>query len=157
MCSKHRYLLIVACSQRKCPDPGLLPAIERYDGGSYRLLRKSRREGYWPERLDMLILSTKYGLIDASTPIANYDQRMNRDRAGELKNQTVQALQSYAGQNTYCEVYVDLGQDYYPAIGDLQDIFDGSLITYAEGRIGERLKRLKQWLITKCKSDVVFF
>ena len=34
-----RLLLIMSCSQRKRPDLGLLPAIERYDGGHFRVLR----------------------------------------------------------------------------------------------------------------------
>lgn len=54
-----RLLLIVSCSQRKRSDLGLLPAIERYDGVYFRLLRKAQREGYWPENLDVLILSAQ--------------------------------------------------------------------------------------------------
>jgi cytoplasmic iron level regulating protein YaaA (DUF328/UPF0246 family) len=151
-----RYLLILACSQRKHPEVGLLPAIERYDGGSYKTLRKAQREGNWPIGLDVLILSAKYGLIEASTLIPNYDQRMNSERAKELQAQTSQALQIYAQRNSYHQVYVDLGQDYYPAIGDLRSLFNGTSVVYAEGRIGERLSRLKQWLIRTCKVDTNF-
>ncbi len=57
MCSNPRSLLVLSCSQRKRPDSSLLPAIERYDGGNHRLLRKAKREGHWPESLDVLILS----------------------------------------------------------------------------------------------------
>src|SRR5260221_14613918 len=98
-------MLIIACSQRKCLEPGLLPALERYDGGSYRLLRKAKREGYLPEKLDVLILSAKYGLITASTSIATYEQRMTLERAKELQAQTVQTLQNYVQQNSFREVY----------------------------------------------------
>ncbi len=98
--SEARYLLIVACSQRKRSDNGLLPAIARYDGPTYLMLRKAKREGYWAENLDVLILSAKYGLIEMSTPIANYEQRMNRQRASELKAQVTQTLQTYARHNT---------------------------------------------------------
>ena len=76
MCSGFAYLLIVTCSQRKRPDPGLLPAIERYDGVHFRVLRKARQEGHWPANLDVLIVSTKYGLLDLDTAIENYDLRM---------------------------------------------------------------------------------
>lgn len=157
MDSNHRYLLIVACSQRKHSDPTLLPAIERYDGGNYRLLRKAKREGYLPDRLDVLILSAKYGLISASTSIANYNQRMTSERAMELHEQTLQTLQSYTRQHCYQEVYVDLGQDYYPAIGDVSKIFDNASIIYAHGKIGERLARVKHWLIEKCNAEQVIF
>jgi len=153
--SNDRYLLIVACSQRKRSDVGLLPAIERYDGGTYRLLRKAKREGYWPEGLDVLILSAKYGLIQASTPIANYEQRMSKERASELKAQIMQSLQRYTLQNVYHEVYIELGEDYYSAIGDFSQIFESSLMVHGQGRIGERLARLKQWLTTRCKRESV--
>ena len=152
MDSNDRYLLIVACSQRKRSDVGLLPAIERYDGGNYRLLRKAKREGHWPESLDVLILSAKYGPIEASTPIVNYEQRMNKERASELKAQTMQALQSYAQQNAYNEVYVDLGQDYIFTVEGVEKLFNNSLVRYAKGRIGERLFQLKTWIVEKCKE-----
>jgi hypothetical protein len=151
--SNHRYLLIVSCSQRKRSDTDLLPAIERYDGGNFRLLRKAKREGHLPQSLDVLILSAKYGLIASTTSIANYEQRMNRERASELNVQTRQTLRSYAQQNAYQEVYIELGQDYYYAIGNLNEIFENSTVIYAQGRIGERLASLKQWLMAKCKSD----
>ena len=53
MCSGHTYLLIVTCSQRKRSDPELLPALERYDGIFFRIIRKARREGNWPDNLDV--------------------------------------------------------------------------------------------------------
>src|SRR5262245_4306372 len=49
--SEFTYLLIMACSQRKRSEPNLLPAIERYDGVHFRVLRKAQREGYWPANL----------------------------------------------------------------------------------------------------------
>lgn len=122
MDSEARYLLIVACSQRKRLDAGLLPAIARYDGPTYLMLRKAKREGYWAERLDVLILSAKYGLIAASTPVANYQQRMNSKQADELKAQVTQALQTYTKQNVYSEVYVDLGHHYYLAVEGIAEL-----------------------------------
>lgn len=149
MHSKAKYLLIIACSQRKRSDAGLLPAIARYDGPTYLMLQKAKREGYWAENLDVVILSAKYGLIRVFTPIANYEQRMNRQRASELKAQVTQALQTYARQNVYSEVYVDLGQDYCPAVEELVELFKGSSVKFAQGRIGERLKYLRDWLKAK--------
>jgi hypothetical protein len=153
MPSESRYLLIVACSQRKRSDVGLLPAIERYDGVSFRVLRKARREGYWPEGLDVLIVSAKYGLITASTPIADYDQRMTRHRASALRTQVMQRLHTYSRENVYREVYVDLGRDYRPAAEALDEPFEGSRVLCAEGRIGERLAQLRGWLVAKCQGE----
>jgi|SRR5215210_261396 len=37
-------MLILACSQRKRLDKKLLPAVERYDGAAFRVLRRFLRE-----------------------------------------------------------------------------------------------------------------
>jgi hypothetical protein len=39
-----RQLLVLSCSQRKLPNPEPLPALERYDGPAFRVLRKFLRE-----------------------------------------------------------------------------------------------------------------
>ena len=147
-----KRLLIMSCSQRKRSDLGLLPAIERYDGGSYRVLRKAKRDGYWPKNLDVLIVSAKYGLVEASTPIADYEQRMTRNRAAELQPQVSQRLRDLLQANTYDEIYVDLGQDYWPAVQDLECHFGNNSIVYAKGRIGQRLANLKSWLLKYSKE-----
>jgi len=149
MPAELKYLLIMASSQRKRSFPELLSAIERYDGGNFRVLRKAKREGYCPQNIDILILSAKYGLINASTLIANYDQRMNQARAKELKAQTIQTLQNYATEDTYYEVYVDLGRDYNSSIEGLSNLFSCSSVIYAEGRVGERQARLRNWIVAK--------
>lgn len=152
MPSERRYLLIVACSQRKRQDPGLLPAIDRYDGVKFRVLRKAKREGYWPQNLDLLILSAKYGLIHACARIASYEQRMTRDRASGLRTQVMETLQTYCRENVYRELYVDLGRDYRAAVVGLTELFEGSQVTCARGRIGERLGQLRRWLVAKCQE-----
>lgn len=145
-----KKLLILACSQRKREDKSLLPAVERYDGGSFRVLRKAQKDCSLLNRIDTLILSAKYGLIESRTPIYHYEQRMDSNRAKQLKSQVAEVLQDYSSRSfDYDEVYVDLGQDYRNAIVDLPKFFPESKIIFARGRIGERLKSLKKWLTQK--------
>jgi hypothetical protein len=127
-----RSLLLVTCSRRKRPDPGLLAAIERYDGGTFRVLRKARREGYWPEALDVLIVSAKYGLIDASTPIAFYDQQMTPARARALEIPVKRTLETYASQKPYHDVYADLGRRYRLVLVGLKQFFNPATVTFAQ-------------------------
>ena len=149
-----RLLLIVSCLQRKRRDPGLLPAIERYDGGHFRVLRKARREGYGPATMDVLILSAEHGLLAASTPILSYDQRITRNRANAPQSHVLRVLQIYARQNIYHEVYVDLGHNYQAAVEGLAQAFNGSLVVYAKGRIGQRLAQLQSWLVAPYREGV---
>src|SRR5437764_14093390 len=83
-------LLLVACSQRKRDTPGLLPAIERYDGPIFRLIRRFRR--YRPTGPTVAILSAAFGLIPADHPIPWYDRRMTPARAHALRPDVERAL-----------------------------------------------------------------
>jgi hypothetical protein len=79
--------------------------------------------------------------------IDSYEQRMTRNRATQLKMQTMQTLQTFARRTFYSEVYVDLGQDYRYAVEGIVQVFDNSLVTYASGRIGQRLAQLRKGLV----------
>ncbi|NEQ77914.1 MAG: hypothetical protein F6K23_35840 [Okeania sp. SIO2C9] len=37
---ESRHLLIISCTRRKSLDVGLIPAIARYDGPKFRVLRR---------------------------------------------------------------------------------------------------------------------
>ncbi len=143
-----RKLLIIACSDRKIRAKDLLPAIERYDGVNYRVIHKMQREGRFPPNVDVKILSAKFGLIDASTPISYYDQRMDRQRAAELRPSVLTHIQRCLAETRYSEIYVDLGADYLPAIELLVVPYEAKFML-AEGRIGERLANLKRWLTAR--------
>src|ERR687889_181325 len=77
-------MLILACSRRKRSDERLLPAIERYDGPAFRVLRRFLREGS-ANAQSVLILSAEYGLIAHNLRIAAYDRVMTPARARELR------------------------------------------------------------------------
>ncbi len=114
-----RYILLLAYSQWKRPASGLLPAIERYDGVNFRVLQKAKREGYLPENLDILILSAKYGLIEANTSIENYDLKMTKQQAKELQAEVSRNLDNYLADTNYHEIFVNLGEGRIGGMGGL--------------------------------------
>jgi len=84
-----RHLLINSCSDKKNTHPGLLPAIDRYTGAWYGVINKLKREGRFPDNLDILIISAKYGLIDSDKKIENYDRKMDSSRARERRDSVI--------------------------------------------------------------------
>src|SRR5256885_14806426 len=108
MSSEYTYLLIVTCSQRKRAYPELLPALERYDGIFFRILRKARREGNWPDNLDVLIISAKYGLLELDTSIEKYDLRMTVVQAQQLKSVVAPLLTKRVTDQTYTEIFLNV-------------------------------------------------
>lgn len=145
-------LLLIACSNRKVPTKGLLPAIQRYDGVNYRVIHKLQREGLFPSNVDVKILSARFGMIDASTPIPYYEQRMDRGRALELRSSIHKELQKTLGSVHYSVIYIELGNGYLPAVAGLAELQSNRVI-WATGRIGERLAKLKNWLTKELQSE----
>ncbi len=74
-------LLILACSATKRPDPGYIPAIDRYDGPLWRTLRTADPAG---ARAKVAVLSALHGFRAASTPIDLYNVRLTRDLADRM-------------------------------------------------------------------------
>lgn len=145
--SAPRYLIIIACSQRKRPGAGLLLAIERYDGVNFRVLRKAIQEGYWPENFDVLILSARYGLIRWDTLIEDYDVKMTRKRALALQSKVSADLDAYLAQTNYKEIFVNLGKDYLIALAKCEKLAGlTERVIYATGGIGKKMSQMKKWL-----------
>lgn len=154
MGSAPRYLLIMGCSQRKRSDLGLLPAIERYDGVNYRVLRKARREGYWPANLDVLILSAKYGLLRPEVGIEDYDLRMTKRRALELRPFIVPELVKKVKSVSYTELFLNLGKVYLCALEGWEDALKrDTTVIHAKGGIGQKAAQMRQWLLGLARGE----
>jgi len=80
----QKQLVVLGCSATKVVTQGSLPAINLYDGPTFRVLRSFLRDYYWPQSLSVAVLSAKYGIIGGLSHITTYDQRMTSDRAAEL-------------------------------------------------------------------------
>lgn len=97
----------------------------------------------WPPGLQIKIISAKYGLLDATDLIENYDQRLDEEAAREM-NPAVRATLAQSG--TPATVFVNLGKDYRPAVEGLACIFPDAKIVHAKGGIGEKMAQMKKWL-----------
>lgn len=138
------YLLILGCSSKKREDYGRAPAFEVYNGPDFLTLRKFLRENGWPPGLIIKIISAKYEIIDATTLIEPYDERLEKE-AGKKMRQRVR----YHLKKIECpeSVFVNLGKDYRSAVPKLETLFDPDRIEYASGRgNGEKRQKMIQWL-----------
>jgi hypothetical protein len=140
-----RALVLVGCSRRKLTTPGSLPAIERYDGPIFRLLRRSLRVPARP--VSIHILSAAYGLISAADPIPWYDCLMTAARAGRLRAGVEKALCAVIGTHTFTDAFICLGSTYWRAMPDLAALMPAAVpVHIATGSMGRRLGLLHDWL-----------
>lgn len=150
MDENSRYLLLLACSERKSTQTGLVRAIDLYDGVNYQVLHKAQRQGYYPTTLHVLIVSAKYGLLDPETLIEHYDQRMTEERAQALQQQVGAALDAVLRAHHFDEVFVNMGQSYLLAVTTSQELAylrEQGRVRYASGGIGVRMMQMKNWLL----------
>ena len=141
-----RRLLILACSQRKQAYYEPLPAIDRYNGPLFWVLRRFMRECPRQARLlDVYILSAAYGLIPGNFPTPLYDQKMNPSRAFELQHQVSTVFSGI--RHNYASIYFVLGKTYLKTFEGLQNwetVCTASVV--ACGPIGKKQAQLKRWL-----------
>jgi hypothetical protein len=143
--SMSSYLLIVGCSDSKNMSPQPMKALDRYEGVNFKVIKKFNREKGLPDDVDIVIISARYGLITQDTYIGPYNLRMTRKRAETLHPDVMDNLKDLISQKVYKEVFVVLGKDYLPAVEGIEFIAPCP-VSYAQGRIGEKMAALKKWL-----------
>ncbi|MCE9563913.1 MAG: hypothetical protein K8U57_17870 [Planctomycetes bacterium] len=136
---------MLACSATKKKDVGLLPARVRYDGPAFHVLRKYLRRATEPPTV--LILSAKYGLIEADHAIPDYDCRITAAIAEAIRADVLRVLASHLGRTRYEEVAFCVGHDYQKAVEGYETIIiSGTKATFIPGGQGRRLRNLRAWL-----------
>lgn len=139
--------LIIGCSRTKNESPGLLSAIERYDGPEYRVIRRFLGEAPTSPQLDMFILSAKFGLIPATKPIPTYDRLMTPDRADELRPQVHAAVSEHVRPQNYSELLISMSKVYRSALAGIEnDLGPDTKVVVSDGSTGQKLTKLKAWL-----------
>ncbi|MEN6625403.1 MAG: tRNA-guanine transglycosylase DpdA [Candidatus Sumerlaeia bacterium] len=144
MAKRNKRLLILGCSQCKRDTPGLLPAIERYDGSAYRVLRHYLYDREWPASLSVGVLSAKYGLVGGFTGIELYDERMTPIRAAEWAPICQKTLNEWA--TDHGSIHLSLGKDYLPAVRPAIESGLQCKTEVFDGPIGIKNSRIKQLL-----------
>jgi cytoplasmic iron level regulating protein YaaA (DUF328/UPF0246 family) len=138
-------LLVQSCSKSKVEAEHPVPALELYSGYYYKIIKKAKREGDFDPSIDLCILSAKHGLIEPDTELKPYDKRMDADRSRELRDDVTSELAHRVRTGDYDQVLVNMGQQYRATIEGLDDEVDVPIRTI-EGRLGERGRKLKQWI-----------
>ena len=136
----------MSCSQRKDPSKELLPAITRYDGPAFRLLRKYLRERP-AEAPTVLIVSAAYGLISADREIPVYDCRLSVKAAEDLRPTILTAVSQVLQSQRWEAISICMGKSYREAAaGFLLYVPEGVRLEVIGGGLGKRLTQLHKWL-----------
>lgn len=145
-----RRLLILSCSQRKSSDIDLVPALHRYNGPAFMVVRRFiREEPVVAKQLDVYILSAELGIISAQLLIPNYDKTISSQRAVELNESAVSKL-SDIFDTGYTEACIIMSKRYLAVLEGWQSFIpSGVAVTVITAAQGLSLTKLKEWLYGK--------
>lgn len=144
---ENKKLLLISCSAKKKKFQHLAPAIEVYDGPLFRMLRKIKRSRKCPH-LHVKIISAKYGLITPSTLINYYDKRITKEELLERNSALLSSLITLFRVYNYSEIFICLGKDYLSAISGFENYVPPKCrLTYSQGKIGQKLKQTRDWIL----------
>jgi|Deesub1362B_J571_1020462.scaffolds.fasta_scaffold00363_10 hypothetical protein len=144
-----KKLLIMPPSYRRRPDTKPLPAIKRYDGVLYRVLRRNLKS----DNVDILVLTEDLELVWADEELPykrpkgedNWSGFGPKDVPAEVVERNVEFLKKVF-EKDYDEVFVALGEKFRKAIGEIEKITDAK-VTYISGKgLGPYAQCLKAWL-----------
>jgi len=139
-------VVVLSCSRRKNPTPSLLPAVERYDGPLFRVLRR-HYDGDKTNAPHLLVISGEYGLVRANTPLPLYDRLLTPQRAAELRSLLPSIFRAETEGFSMSEVFVSVSGLYFDAMSDcLKQVPKAVRVVFAEGSIGGRASQLSHWL-----------
>jgi hypothetical protein len=139
-----KQMLVLGCSQTKRDSACDLPAIGRYNGPPYKVLRSFLREHAWPESLSVAVLSAEHGLFGGLKPIADYDKRMSAKDA--LAHQAASRELLALWSQDHDRIHFSLGKDYLPAVKESIDHELKDKAEVFEGPIGMKLHQIKSFL-----------
>ncbi len=148
-------LVILGCGQRKRRTSRLLPAIDRYDGPTFRVLRKHTREA--PEnQADACILSGRFGLIPGTFPIPFYDHPLAHTDYATLRAQVEEQLKRTLDETQPERLFVSVGSHYWSLLEEplARDVAPARLAV-ATGGIGGRASQLAYWLRSGERGEAI--
>jgi hypothetical protein len=149
-----RKLIILSSSERRNSALGLLPALERYDGLYFRLIRKYLNNRKL-RQTDVAIVSER-GII-LGTDCIPYWEPFQRKTRGQLalpkstiardRMKNLKRLEKLLSRQ-YDEIFINVGKGFYQLIEGFEKLAT-TKITYAKGRgLGPKATSMKDWILS---------
>lgn len=136
-------LLVQSCSKSKTQTDKPVLALELYSGYYYKIIKKAKRENDLDPTIDLCILSAKHGLVEPYTEHIPYHEKMDANRARELRDDVKRDLKRRIRSGDYEEVLINMGRHYRAVIQGLNDEITIPIRTI-DGKLGERRRELKR-------------
>lgn len=144
-CRMERHLLILECTRRKSKITKPIPAWNRYIGGSFPVLKYLHKQNMLPSTIDIMVISAKYGLIEVTELIDNYDLKLTRSISVNLREKVLRKLKHKLKQNRYSSVLLLIEGAYFEPLRGYEVILNKYNIPYMKAHPKDSLYSLTYW------------
>ena len=146
--------IIVAASARRKKEPiKSIPALDRYDGIFFRVIKKYLREGKL-KNTDIIIVSEKLGVLLQYERIPYYEPTpgkwgpiKDKEKIKESRRRNIAKLTKIL--KNYSTIYVNLGKDYLKLIEGFDGLTEGRIVFAAGKGLGPKALHMKKWILSQ--------
>jgi hypothetical protein len=143
-------MLIIGPSFRRNASRNLLPALERYDGISYRIARKHLRD---VEDVSVVVMIDDLTLVNSDEPILYSEpeggswrhKTISKDAVEKAKAINEGFLHKKLKNGKYREVFISMGKEYAKALPTLNQ-YGVKVVFPTHGGPGPKAQALKKWI-----------
>lgn len=122
-----------------------MAAIDRYDGPTFRVLRKFLRENDSAD-LSVYVISARFGLIHSGALIPFYDQLLTLDTAAKLRPSVNRKLRRLFAERHWAEIALCISREYASVLAPETLSATSAHLSTLGGGLGPRLTALHRWL-----------
>lgn len=148
--------IIVAASQRRKKEPkDPIPAIDRFSGVYFRVLKKYLRNGKL-SNTDILIVSQNFGILRSQdkVPYRKPTGKIDFDEkcVEKAKKANLKTLGQIFKEKNYTEIYVNLGKEFSKLIEGFETLTSAEVIHASGPGLGPKAKHMKSWIIEQTRK-----
>ena len=148
-----KRLIILSASESRSTNPQPLPAIERYQGVFFRVVRKYVREGKL-KNAGIIVVSERYGVLQADEEVPYHTPfqgklSLSKEMLEEINQKNLAKLKSIFNKTRYSEIIVVCGQEFRELIKGFEELTDARIVLCKGRGLGPKAQNLKQWILKK--------
>lgn len=152
--SRRLLIMSEAVSKRHQPKEPI-PAIERYEGVFFGVVRKLKREGKL-QGVDIVIVSQEYGIIGPNSKVPYYESKskdfgsridLTKDEVEKIRRENLVKLASIIKEMHSSEIIINVGKAYLKLIEGLEDLTRAKIIQVEGRSLGLKAKKLREIMI----------
>jgi len=151
-----KKLIVVSSSSRRLKEPTEpIPALERYTGIYFKLLKKYEREKRL-KNVDVLIVSERFGILHAEDRIPYHEPfsagygvlKMKKGEMKKLRERNLKKLKEVFDKTDYSEIFVNVGKQFFELIRGFETLTKAKIV-YASGPgLGPKAQHMKKWILS---------